>query len=416
MSAAATYAARAGARSRGRYVVAGRAAPSPARQTGPSLQTKLRIGPVDDPLEREADRVAETVLRGDAAPPAGLSRGASVNRSCTGNTEETIRRECAECEKEDETVRMKTGSGRPREPHPAQAAAAAAAVAAGGAPLPAAARAYFEPRFGRELSSVRVHWHERAAQAASAIHARAFTLGNDIGFARGEYAPQTGDGRKLLAHELAHVLQQAPFVARQPAPYYTRRFQERGGGGTTDFVETVQVAPSPSGTVIQGTVDRSEIAPASGSQPQQTISTGQVRNIRFDPRCFITVPYGILFQQQPSAAPPFCQNPPSATPVTPLPAAAAQGLQTRYIDALNAGLNDRFAVHVEGCSGQPCVGQPIPIIIEARAVTNNPDHTINVVNRSGRGNAGTICAGSYDPSFAVHEGGHQVLGLGDEYR
>ena len=93
-----------------------------------------------------------------------------------------------------------------------------------------------------------------------------------------------------------------------------------------------------------------------------------------------------------------------------------QALQTRYIDALNDGLNGWYAVRVEGCRNQPCTGQPIPIRITAAAVANNPDLTINVVNRGGRGNAGTICVGDFNAGFAAHEGGHQVLGLGDEYR
>ena len=74
-------------------------------------------------------------------------------------------------------------------------------------PLSARERAYFEPRFGRDLSDVRIHTGDKAASAASTIHARAFTLGSEIAFARGEYRPDTDVGQRLIAHELAHVLQ-----------------------------------------------------------------------------------------------------------------------------------------------------------------------------------------------------------------
>ena len=77
-----------------------------------------------------------------------------------------------------------------------------------GRPLDRAAREFFEPRFGRDFSEVRIHAGERPAAAARAISARAFTLGLDITFGDGEYAPDTSDGRRLLAHELTHVVQQ----------------------------------------------------------------------------------------------------------------------------------------------------------------------------------------------------------------
>jgi hypothetical protein len=70
-------------------------------------------------------------------------------------------------------------------------------------------RRYFNPRFGYDFSGVRVHTDSNAGQAAGAINARAFTLGRDIVFASGQYAPETESGKRLLAHELTHVLQQA---------------------------------------------------------------------------------------------------------------------------------------------------------------------------------------------------------------
>ncbi len=68
-------------------------------------------------------------------------------------------------------------------------------------------RRFFESRPGRDLSEVRLHTNGDAVGAAASIHARAFTLGEDIVFGKGEYRPGTPEGRKLLAHELAHVEQ-----------------------------------------------------------------------------------------------------------------------------------------------------------------------------------------------------------------
>jgi hypothetical protein len=84
-----------------------------------------------------------------------------------------------------------------------------------GRPLDAGTRAFFESHFG-DLSGVRIHDAEEAAATAAAIGARAYTVGADIGFAPGEYAPGSSEGKKLLAHELAHVAQGGTVVRRQP--------------------------------------------------------------------------------------------------------------------------------------------------------------------------------------------------------
>jgi hypothetical protein len=77
-----------------------------------------------------------------------------------------------------------------------------------GRPLPGSARNFFEPRFGHDFSQVRVHTDRQAAETARAVKARACTLGRDIAFGAGQYAPGTAAGARLLAHELTHVVQQ----------------------------------------------------------------------------------------------------------------------------------------------------------------------------------------------------------------
>ena len=91
-----------------------------------------------------------------------------------------------------------------------------------GQPLDPATRAFFEPRFGRDFSGVRVHTDTKAAESARDINALAYTVGKDVVFGAEQYAPGTKEGKRLLAHELTHTLQQAPIIARQegaiPAP------------------------------------------------------------------------------------------------------------------------------------------------------------------------------------------------------
>ena len=78
----------------------------------------------------------------------------------------------------------------------------------GGQPLDPATRAFMEPRFGHDFSQVRVHTDERAAESARAVNALAYTVGHQIVFGAGHYTPETARSKKLLAHELAHVVQQ----------------------------------------------------------------------------------------------------------------------------------------------------------------------------------------------------------------
>ncbi len=98
-----------------------------------------------------------------------------------------------------------------------------------GRALPTTARAFYEPRFGHDFSDVRVHTDSRAAETARAVNARAFTVGREVVFGPGEYAPETTAGKRLLAHELTHVVQQGhgsnsatggvmPTVQRQVKP------------------------------------------------------------------------------------------------------------------------------------------------------------------------------------------------------
>jgi Domain of unknown function (DUF4157) len=89
----------------------------------------------------------------------------------------------------------------------------------GGSPLDPGARSFFEERMGHDFSDVRVHTGGRADESARSIHAQAYTVGTQVVFRSGSYQPDTDAGRHVLAHELAHVVQQkAGPVAGTPSP------------------------------------------------------------------------------------------------------------------------------------------------------------------------------------------------------
>jgi hypothetical protein len=117
--------------------------------------------------------------------------------------------------------------------HRAPIAAAARAGLGPGTPLPEPTRAHFERRLGADLSAVRVHTDANAGRAARAEGAAAFAFGTDLVFASGRYAPETAAGKRLLAHELAHVVQQsggAPQLGLGAAPFGIQRSVETLGG------------------------------------------------------------------------------------------------------------------------------------------------------------------------------------------
>lgn len=134
------------------------------------------------------------------------------------------------------------GERKPDEPHVAAKAANPGAVPTvtpsvartiqnsqgGGQPLAAADRGFFEPRLGRDLSGVRIHNDPAANQAAKDVRAKAFTYGQDVFFAAGRHQPATETGRELMAHELAHTVQQRPGAKLERK---IQRQADGGGGG-----------------------------------------------------------------------------------------------------------------------------------------------------------------------------------------
>lgn len=167
---------------------------------GPRLQPKLTVGPANDAYEREADRVADAVMR----MPESDER---IQRMCP-ECEEEVQRQPADEEEEEELVAAKSLPGETPEVSDG-VEARIQSLRGGGRPLPEPTRAFFEPRFGESFAGVRVHDDARAQTLARAVNARAFTVGQDVVFGAGQLAPETASGQRLLAHELTHVVQQS---------------------------------------------------------------------------------------------------------------------------------------------------------------------------------------------------------------
>lgn len=147
------------------------------------LQTNLAISAPGDALEREADQVAEKVMRMAEPPSISLARPSLARRGDAAAPESA-----------------------PPSVHEA--------LRSPGTALDAETRGFFEPRFGRNLDAVRIHTDAASARSARDVRARAYTVGADIVFAAGRYQPQAQAGKQLLAHELAHVVQQHSGLAR----------------------------------------------------------------------------------------------------------------------------------------------------------------------------------------------------------
>lgn len=143
------------------------------------LQTKLAVGSSHDQLELEADRVAEQVLEGPGHP---AHHGASM--------------------------RIQRFTGRASEGTEIAPASVHRVLAGAGTPMAPTLREDMEQRFGHDFSRVRVHSGGAAAQSAQEVNANAYTVGHDIVFGAAQFSPGTNSGRRLLAHELTHVVQQ----------------------------------------------------------------------------------------------------------------------------------------------------------------------------------------------------------------
>jgi hypothetical protein len=227
------------------------------RGPGFSVQAKLNVGAPDDPLEHEADRVADHVMR----MPMAVQRSPiehRVQRVCAECAKGGLCPKCAAAAAKDELQRtpivlrtpsghwprvaQRTHHGRGEAPSVPQVTpdveANIRSMRGGGSPLGTDERTRLESHLGADLSRVRLHTNTGAASTARALDARAFTVGSDIFFGGGEYSPNSGASQRLLAHELTHVVQQGEAPAslmRKPLPSGTTPAERGGGLSDEDF-------------------------------------------------------------------------------------------------------------------------------------------------------------------------------------
>jgi hypothetical protein len=229
------------------------------------IQAKLTVGAPNDVYEQEADHMAERVMNMQDGAVNAVPFGGQLQRMSGGREKEQdpgemmhlqrqpaeeeeeeeiqtklkdsqLQRQPAEEEEEEEIQTKLKDSHLQRQPEAEEEeevqaktigegrAVVSNAVTKGivsrrssGEPLSSQTRAFFEPRFGQEFARVRVHRDSVDNQLAESVGARAFTLGRDIFFGQGEYAPDAPSGKRLLAHELTHVLQQSHATGKSAA-------------------------------------------------------------------------------------------------------------------------------------------------------------------------------------------------------
>ncbi|OUC11762.1 MAG: hypothetical protein B0A82_26620 [Alkalinema sp. CACIAM 70d] len=205
-------------------------------RSAPIVQAKLTIGQPNDQYEQEADRVADQVMR---MPEPNIQRMCPECKCKEEMQRQPIQEDekkqstlqtkplaesitpmvkrlpgSAEEEKKkqgEETLQPKTTSSEP----PTASNTLQKQISAlqgGGQPLPAAERAFFEPRFGHDFSQVKIHTDSQADATVRAVNARAFTVKQDVAFGAGQYQPRSPAGQRLLAHELVHTIQQSGFL------------------------------------------------------------------------------------------------------------------------------------------------------------------------------------------------------------
>lgn len=167
--------------------------------SGSGLQMKLSMSKPGDQYEKEADRVADQVMR---MPDTKMQRACACGGACP---------ECAASNQSSRgRKRLQTKAIKSTDRGSSTAPSIVRDVLSQpGKPLHQSTRTSMEGRFGYDFSQVRVHTDGKAAKSAQSVNARAYTVGSNVVFGSGQYSPSSRSGQHLLAHELTHVVQQS---------------------------------------------------------------------------------------------------------------------------------------------------------------------------------------------------------------
>ncbi len=208
------------------------------------VQARLEIGQANDDFEREADTVAEKVVSGETA----------IQRKCTHcqEEEENLQRQPKDNEGEEELqmkplARLKTSSANKGSAVKPWVQQQIDSSRGSGRQLSEQTRSFMESGIGADFQNVRIHTDSEAVQMNRELGARAFTVGNDVYFNSGEYSPTSYEGKRLLAHELTHTVQQGgskagllkkPVIQRKKIPHGSIKWSDFKGavpdGATND--------------------------------------------------------------------------------------------------------------------------------------------------------------------------------------
>jgi Domain of unknown function (DUF4157) len=217
---------------------------------GSVIQAKLTVGQPGDVFEQEADQIADQVMRmPDLSSSNHELSFSSVHAS-------TAQRKCMACEEEEEKLQRKENgstAGNPATIPPV----VHEVLSSPGQPLDPVTRAFMEPRFGQDFSQVRVRTDAAAAQSAREVNANAYTVGHNIVFGAGRFAPGTDEGQRLIAHELTHVVQQSGGDEIHPRLIPGKRDPSFGGQQAAEIaVEGGQQIPIRSATTSASALQR----------------------------------------------------------------------------------------------------------------------------------------------------------------
>ena len=215
---------------------------------------KDKVQRLEDDEEREEEMVSKQEVdeEKDEEEVEDMAQPKELRRQPVEEEEEEIatmsnelRRETDEDEEEEIANLKSLSGGTPQVTTELQNSISS--MKGGGQPLPDSTRAFFEPRFKRDFSNVRLHTGREFSKAAVALNAKAFTVGSDIVFGPEQYAPDTQGGKHLLAHELTHVVQQG---------YTTPTYQRQAEGTSKDV--TNQASTTPTSGNINSVVDEAD--------------------------------------------------------------------------------------------------------------------------------------------------------------
>jgi hypothetical protein len=179
---------------------------------GSFFQPKLTINNPKDKFEQEADAVADKVLQMQT-PSLQTKPDNNSFFKTSPITITPVQRKCANCEDEEKMQRKEIDGDEAMADSNLENYVGG--LSGGGQQLPDEARKFYEPRFGYDFSNVKVHTDDVAAKSAQSINALAYTSGSNIVFNNGQFAPNTNNGKKLLGHELTHVVQQGNNISKK---------------------------------------------------------------------------------------------------------------------------------------------------------------------------------------------------------